>query len=768
LPGIAGSQEAVVSLFKLIAAPLTLVLFGSLASEPAAAQQSPPAATPAPAAVPFTVQYDSRIEVRGDRTASNVTTARLKVLIPNVIGTVSQQRIVYIDGMQSLETVEAFTEKADGRQIAIDPADIITRDAASGLQSMFAPDVKERTLIFPDVQVGDTLVMTNRTETRQGLFPGQLIYERVFARSLPIADARIVIEAPRDLGLHVGTTGLGLTDRVEDDGAIRRHIVTLAPQPYQPEEVRAVAPVDRDPTLLISTFSSYEELGRAYAAAALPKITVTPEISALADQITSGITDRKQQAAAIDAWMKHNVRYVAVFLGTGRVVPNDAASVLRNRFGDCKDKVTLMASLLAAKGIKGEPALINAVGAYTLPDPPTMVVLNHVLLYLPEFDLYDDPTVAGAAFGVLAPDTYDKPVIRVSADGARLARTPEMKADDHVGRVRTTIKVAADGAVTGESETSSTGVFALALRSVVGAAQSSDGETAVRSMLQKLNTPGTGRIDLSRLADLADPIVVKGSFALTQPFKAPAPSERVALPVGLPLAARPGEFLFPGPFTGRKIAFLCYAGREIEDIDVTFDQALPMPVPVKPISIDNARFNFQASFKVEGRTLKIHREFTSHVAHQVCPAEADAEIGGDMRTINNYVRTTYIFTAAAPAPAGGGTQSQTVELTRAVAVGHKVQLDFLYSVNPDCTSLGFATVHVTEQPKHGKISVENGTGFTNFPQNNPRSDCNKTRSDGVIVAYEPEDGYTGQDSVNLEVIFASGSLSKRHYAVDVR
>ena len=62
----------------------------------------------------------------------------------------------------------------------------------------------------------------------------------------------------------------------------------------------------------------------------------------------------------------------------------------------------------------------------------------------------------------------------------------------------------------------------------------------------------------------------------------------------------------------------------------------------------------------------------------------------------------------------------------------------------------------------------NGSGFTNFPQNNPRSECNKTRSDGVIVAYEPEDGYTGQDSVNLEVIFASGSLSKRHYAVDVR
>jgi hypothetical protein len=146
------------------------------------------------------------------------------------------------------------------------------------------------------------------------------------------------------------------------------------------------------------------------------------------------------------------VRYVAVYLGTERVVPNDAASVLRNRFGDCKDKVTLMAALLAAKGIRSEPALINSGGVYTLPEPPTMAALNHVILYLPDFDLYDDPTVSPAAFGVLAPDTYNKPVLRVSADGARVARTPVMKADDHVGRVKTTIKIAANGAITGNEQ----------------------------------------------------------------------------------------------------------------------------------------------------------------------------------------------------------------------------------------------------------------------------------------------------------------------------
>src|SRR5262249_14420909 len=145
---------------------------------------------------------------------------------------------------------------------------------------------------------------------------------------------------------------------------------------------------------------SYEDLGRAYAAAAAAKVVVTPEITALAEEITKGVSDRRQQAMAIDAWMKRNIRYVAVYLGVGRVVPNDTATVLRHKFGDCKDKVTLMSALLAAKGIASEPVLINLGPAYTLPEPPTLVALNHVILYLPDFDLYDDPTVAPAAFGV--------------------------------------------------------------------------------------------------------------------------------------------------------------------------------------------------------------------------------------------------------------------------------------------------------------------------------------------------------------------------------
>ena len=123
--------------------------------------------------------------------------------------------------------------------------------------------------------------------------------------------------------------------------------------------------------------------------------------------------------------------------------------------------------------------------------------------------------------------------------------------------------------------------------------------------------------------------------------------------------------------------------------------------------------------------------------------------------------------APAPAPAAPAPPT-TVEIKRYVVADHTVRLDFLADINPDCTSVGYSTIYIVQQPQHGQIVVENSTGFTNFAATNVRAECNKRRSDGVVVTYEPEPGYTGMDSASAEVIFPSGFLSKRHYMIEVK
>jgi hypothetical protein len=601
---------------------------------------------------PYTRQYEGHVTVRPDRTATEVVTQRIKLLTSNAVAALSQQQLFFVEGMQSLETLEAFTEKTDGTRVPVDPANMISQDAASALPATYRRNLKQRTVIFQDVQVGDTLVTKYAMEYRQGLFPGHFVYHNVFPRSLAYSSAQVIVDAPKDLKLQVKAIGAGLTDLVEDPNGIHRHTVTLVPQAYWPDEAGAVAWVDRDPILLVSTFRSYEEMGLAYAATAFPKAIVTPRIAALADDITRNIEDKKQQAIAIDGWVKKNIRYVEVHLAS-HLGPSDATAVLKNKFGDCKDHTTLMSALLAAKGIVSESVLINAGPSYTLPEPPTMASLNHVILYLPEFDLYDDPTASFAAFGVLAPQTYDKPVVRVGATGATLSRTPAMKPEDHTRHTRTIINVAMDGKVSGQTEESNTGIFGMNLRTIGVAVQNLGQSAAAQRFLQNLNTPGTGGFDMGNSAEKADPVTVRGWFTLSERFEPPTVSARAQIAFGMPLTGRPGSMLLGNRLSGRKSAFTCYAGRQTEDIEVTFDQNLPMPIALRPSAIDNQAFTYRATFNVEGRTMKMHREFVSLVTGQVCSPELEAGIAAGMKAIATNVGTSYAFEGGRPSTHAG-------------------------------------------------------------------------------------------------------------------
>jgi hypothetical protein len=732
--------------------------------QPAPAAQASPAAPVAGAQAPYAVQYQKHVVIRPDLTTTEVLTRRIKLLVPSAIQALSQEQLPFIDGMQTLEVLEAYTEKSDGRRIPVDPASIITQDPASGLQLTYLRDLKQRVIIFPDVAVGDTLVATVKLEQTKNLFPGQLTHFDLFPRSLPYTSAQVTIEAPAGLDLQIKTIGSGLTDSVEMSGDIRRHTITLTPQGYRPQEQGATSALDRESAILLSTFKSYAELGMTFGDTALPKAAVTPEIAALANEITANITDRKAQAVAIDAWMKKNIRYVAIYLSLGRVVPHDADTVLANKFGDCKDKATLMSALLAAKGIASEAVLINATNDYTLPEPPTLAALNHVILYLPEFGIYDDPTVSWAAFGILAPETYDKPVVHVSQAGARLSRTPPMQSQDHVAHAVTTLNIAADGTVTGQTRESNTGFLATALRVAGGAVQVLGEATASARQLQGFNTPGSGRFDLGNIGAAMDPVVITGSFTLNDRFKAPPPGGRTVIPYGMPLTARPGNFLLGARFSGRRSPFVCYAGTQIEDIDAKFAPGLPLPVPLRPTSIDNPYFSYRSTYRLEDRALKIHREFISRVAAQVCPAEVEAQIAADMETVRIDVYSGYAFNAPPPPAAPPGTPQ---EVKRTMTVDRKAQIDYVASLNPDCSSLGFATVHLVEEPQHGSVAIDHGTGYANYPQNNPRSECNKRQTEGMVISYAPNAGFTGADSVMVEVITPAGTSFKRRYAISV-
>jgi transglutaminase-like putative cysteine protease len=635
----------------------------ALAQAPKAAAATPPAkaakppaapkAAAAPAAraepAPYSLAVDSTITLRPDRTAETVSTRRIKILGEGALQSVGQQTLAYVEGMQSLDIVEAYTEKADGRRIAVDPASIITRDEASGLNAVYLRDAKARTVIFPDLAVGDTIVLTARSEAKSGVFPGHYVHHTVFARQIPFADSTLRIVVPKELTANVAALGKDIGDTVVEEAGVTRHVVAYHPAARAADEPGATSPLDRDPRVFVSTFKDFDELGRAYWAEASKRAAVMPEIQALADEITAGIADKRAQAAAIDRWVKSNVRYVAVYLGVGRVVPNDANTVLKNKYGDCKDQATFMTALLAAKGIASEQVLINGGNAYALDAPATLAALNHVIVYLPEFAVYDDPTASFTGFGVLT-DTYDKPALHLSADGAHLARTPVMRPQDHTLTTQTRVTIAANGTVSGETKQSATGLFTAFARAVATAIQNNGPETVAERQLQAFGTPGKGRYEIESPRNLAEPYLVKGRFTLNDRFAAP-PAGRKAIPIGIPILSRPGELLLGARAPGRKLPFTCLAGRQVEEIDVTFPEGMPLNNPLQGRKIATKLFTYKSDYRFEGRTLKIRHEFVSLVPNQVCGADIEADIGRPMAEVRASVNSRLAVSSPAAPPA---------------------------------------------------------------------------------------------------------------------
>jgi hypothetical protein len=625
------------------------------AKSPAAHAAKPKAApAPAPARVepaPYSIAFDKAITLQADRSADSVTTTRIKILAESALPAIGQQNLPYVEGMQTLEIVAAYTEKADGRRITVDPASIISRDEASGLNAIYLRDAKVRTVIFPDLAVGDTIVMNTRLQAKFGVFSGHYLNHIAFARQVAFADSTVRIAFPKDLAVNVAVLGKDIDDRAEEEAGMVRHVVTYHGSGRAADEPGATSALDRDARVFISTFKDYEELGRAYWAEASKRAAVTPEIQALADEITAGITDKRAQAAAIDRWMKGNVRYVAIYLGSGRVVPNDAGAVLKNKYGDCKDQVTLMAALLAAKGIASEQVLINGGNVHTLDTPPTMAALNHVMLYLPEFGIYDDPTAAFASFGVLS-ETYDKPAVHLSADQVRLARTPVMRPQDHTLFTHTKVTIAPNGTMSGETRQSATGVFAAVARAVSAAVQNTGPETTAERQLQAFGTPGQGRYEIDSPRNLAEPYVLKGRFTLNERFAAP-PAGRKAIPIGMPILGRPSDLLLGARYPGRKLPFGCLAGRQVEEIEVTFADDKPIKMNVPGRKITTRLFTYTSDYRFEARTLKIRHEFVSRVPGQVCAPEIETEIGKQMAEVRASVNSRLSVNSSAPPPAPG-------------------------------------------------------------------------------------------------------------------
>lgn len=570
-------------------------------------------------------QVKSEAVVDADGHHVTVNTSQLQVLTPAAATQFAQSSIRFNASLEDVEILEAYTLKPDGRKLTVDPTNIITQKVPQtvALAPLYT-DAEQKIVIFPNVEAGDTLVLTNKFTQKLIPLPGQFTLSHYFARAIATDDTSFTLTVPKSIPLKVSSHEITPDVSVHGDTTTYRWSFSNPAPKATP--VTLVYDPDAGPHMLVSTFPDYDAFAHAFAGLIAPKVAVTPEIQKQADTITAGIVDRKQQARALYDWVNGHVRYVGIELGAGGYVPHDPNWTLTNAFGDCKDQAVLLASLLKAKNIPAELVLIHAGNHYKLSAVPVTGDFNHMILFLPEWNLYADTTVPDMPFQMLPVGDYGKPVVHLVTSGAAQHKTPMLPPD----LLSSTYKVHAvensEGRFDVNVSTSATGPWAASLRRLGDVIATSGNALAAAALLKAHSFPNaTGTLTPAPAGTVAASYTIDGSFHAGRP---PAGGNMQSLARGLQLLGRAGDGPM-GPLNNTAITAgdetPCYSGRQTEDIDFQFangDRLTAMPTDTH---IETGNIAYDTKWTVSGDTVSLHRTFVAKLSEPTCSGKLREE-----------------------------------------------------------------------------------------------------------------------------------------------
>jgi hypothetical protein len=354
--------------------------------------------------------------------------------------------VSYSEG-SSVEDIEARTISPSGRISVLDPDDVY--DASLYPNFVFFSDRRAKLFTLPAVEPGAILEYRYRIVIRDRT----LWHSWTFQHEVPTLRSRFTLVKPGEWPLNYRTYGIDVRPRdVKVPQGFKSTTVWEA-NDIPPVRNEFAMPPYRDVVAYLALapvgFNTWADVARWYHALSDPRMAPGPEVERQTREILAGLDDDRSRLRALFTWVRDRVRYLAVEIGLGGFQPRPADGICSNRYGDCKDMVTVLCAMGRAAGIPIFQALIstrqNGVPDTTLASP---LHFNHVIAYAPTVDggVWMDATEKGCAFGDLPWYDQGLPALVVGERGTgTLHVTPADSVDENAESLQWQVALAADG-----------------------------------------------------------------------------------------------------------------------------------------------------------------------------------------------------------------------------------------------------------------------------------------------------------------------------------
>lgn len=585
--------------------------------------------------------YHATYKAYEDYTQEQQHSWALKVLNERAIKDIKSTTVSYSTSVEKIEILEAYNLKADGRRIDAPKTNyqIQTNQGKNENAPVFS-DRSKITTIFPEVAVGDTLVFSYKRIVKEPMFPNYFAESNSFSEATAYDDVLITLIVPESFpGLYQNR---GMSEKIiRKDGQIAYQWKWKNKNPIRDtRQDYSVWDLETNPGFAYTTFSSYQDIAEAYGARAASKAAVTDKVITLSKKILGKEKDKREQVRLIYEWVSTNISYAGNCVGVGAVVPHDISFILDNRMGDCKDHATLLQALLSATGIKSEQALVNSGSIYQLPKIPAVNSVNHVINYIPEFDLFVDSTSEDTPFGLLPGSVQGKPALLVEnfIDGTK---TPVAPVGNNQQRAVVKMNFNTDGSVKGEVAVELNGEPAIQSRAGWRNVSIDSEEKWLKDLFSSNGHLGSATMKKD------DPKPLRGDFSFHINFEEKE---------GLMTESAGGLFVYlpiPTSFSINDLVAIsdepesqdiaCSSAYSKEEYTYVFPENFTILDFPKNVSMEGAYLSYTANYHLEKNVLNVERIFRDETPGPICSPPLMVAQREILQKINRSLKNQIIY-----------------------------------------------------------------------------------------------------------------------------
>ena len=473
----------------------------------------------------FTTVYTEHADGTGIRT----TTAVARIQSDAALKQVSVLTVGFAANSEHAEWMYARLRHADGTVTetpvanAIEVTEPVTREAPT------YSDLKELQLPLKDLRVGDRLEWQTRVTKTRAEVEKQFWGQQAFIVNGVVLDEQVELRVPQTAYVNVWSPKLAPTTTTEGAEKVYRW-KTSHKEPTEGPEAEAKAAAEKKrvrseaeqeearegklPDVAWTTFHSWPEVGEWYHGLSGPRAVPDAAIQSKVAQLTAGKTTEREKVQAVYAYVATQIHYIGVSFGVGRYQPHSAANVLENQYGDCKDKHTLLASMLLVLGLKPEAVLMGA-GIRFNEAVPSPAAFNHLLTRVTvagpdgkSEPVWLDTTAELAPYGMLVYPTRGHEGLVIPLGGeAKVERAPKGLPFPAKVTLEATGKLDAEGTSNSRLTMTFRGDDELVLRGVLRQLSPAQYEQFAQQLCSNMGYIGTvSRVETSRADDTTEPL----------------------------------------------------------------------------------------------------------------------------------------------------------------------------------------------------------------------------------------------------------------------